>query len=156
MLDLMGVMLSSYPSQAGQDSNAALRGYLMAIEDCSFAAVSQVLKAIIAGRQAGFENKFAPASGQLGEWCRRADDLMARASVVPKVREHGVLKLNFGGRDIDVSELTLAQVDEAMATSGRSLEKIGIAGATSLGSVMRNIEITPSNMKFNVGDEDAA
>lgn len=149
-------MVSSYPSQAGQDSESAARGYLMAIEGCSHAAVTQVLRAVITGKQTGFDNKFAPPSGKLGEWCRNADDMLRRVSLTTKPREHGIMKLNFGGRDIDVSELTLAQVEEAIATSGRSLERLGFAGATSLGGVLRNIEAISARPKFDVGDEDAA
>lgn len=149
ILDLMGIMVSSYPSQAAQDSSAAVRGYFMAIDGCSFRAVDQVLRRIISGRQPGFDNKFAPSSGSLGEWCREADRLITLAAAPPKVREHGVMKLNFGGRDIYTADMPLAEVEELIRTNGKSFAGQGQLGAASSAAIHR------LSQRFTTGDPDA-
>lgn len=81
-------MAGSYPSQNSQDSEFAIRGYLMAIEGRSFQAIQNVLRNVIAGRQAGFDAKFAPTSGELGIWTADADNAIAQSlarSAEPKM-----------------------------------------------------------------------
>jgi len=148
----MGIVVSSYPSQAGQDSQNAARGYLMAVDGCSARGIEQVLRNVISGRQAGFDRKFAPTSGQLGEWCRQADEMIARAEAPKRIPEHGIKCLNFGGRDIYTADMSLADVEELMRTNGASFK-----GHTQIGGAARDA-IERAKANWTVGDnaEDAA
>jgi len=145
----MGIMFSSYPSQAAQDSSAAVRGYFMAIDGCSYRAVDQVLRRIISGRQPGFDNKFAPSSGSLGEWCREADRMITLTEAPPVTREHGIIKLNFGGRDIYTADMPLAEVEELIRTNGKSYTGQSQISGTAGAAVHRLVS------RIRVGDPDA-
>lgn len=56
----------------------AIKGYMMAVDGRSYEAVSRVLSRIIRGEQKGFEAKFVPTSGQLGQWARDEDEFITR------------------------------------------------------------------------------
>lgn len=154
ILDLMGIMVSSYPSQAGQDSQNAARGYLMAVDECSFRAIRQVLENIIKGKQAGFDRKFAPTAGQLGEWCRNEDAMIARLEAPRRIPEHGIKTLNFGGRDIYTADMSLADVQKLIDTNGASFK-----GHDTIGGAARAaIDHVPGRQHWTAGNdaEDAA
>lgn len=151
ILDLMSIMVSSYPSQAGQDSTAAIRGYMMAIDGCSYRAIRQVLENVIKGKQAGFARKFAPSSGDLGEWCRTADAMFAQMETTPKIREHGILKLNFGGRDIYTADMPLAEVEELIRTNGKSFGRQDAIGSV-IDGVVRRISVGDPDGNVDAGE----
>lgn len=79
ILELLEVVFASFPSQNGADSGMAIKGCMMALDGRSYEAASQVLKAIITGRQPGFEGRFAPTSAEIGKWTRDADEQIMRA-----------------------------------------------------------------------------
>lgn len=134
ILSLMETMFDCYPSQNGQSGESAIRGYLMAIDGCSFAAVREVVRRIIRGEQTGFDNKFAPTSGQFGTWCRRADDVnetLAGRGVSSGLRSYpvgelpppgteplGPLRVNFGAGNIDLSRMAHDEKEAILRNKG--------------------------------------
>lgn len=131
ILDLMEAVSSSFPFQSG-DAVAASKAYLMAVEGCSFLAVRAVLSGVIRGTQTGFDGKFAPTPAQIGQWCRRQDELIGASSgqsdgqkLVPyPLGEQppegmvalGPVKVNFGQGTIDMSEMSPAEKEEVLRT----------------------------------------
>lgn len=73
------MVFASFPSQNGADSGMAIKGCMMALDGRSYEAATRVLKAIITGRQPGFEGRFAPTSAEIGKWTRDADQEIALA-----------------------------------------------------------------------------
>lgn len=79
--DLLELITGSFPLPQNTKPAAVARAYMMAIDGFDFEEIVPVLKNIIAGKQIGFEGRWAPTSAQIGDWVLARSNAMKPSAI---------------------------------------------------------------------------